>query len=571
MQHHNEEAEDEAWIYNGQEEVPPTVRRVKISEGIRRIPDEAFRLQNIEEVILSPSLQVIGKRAFYRCIKLKSILYQGQEKEDVGIPSTVKVIDDEAFSGCMLLEGIVLNERLVRMQCEAFYQCQSLTAVEIPSTVKVIDERAFDGCRLLEELVLNEGLKQIGKHAFPFCASLTEVDVPSTVKVIDNCAFQNCRRLARLGLNEGLERIGKITFEGCESLTEVNFPSTVKVIDNRAFSNCTGLVRLLLNEGLERIGEIAFRQCDSLSNVRIPQSVNTLATAAFIHCINLISIEFPEECSFSIDFSGCQSLTSLAGPESILFQGLAGPESILFEKGEDRKKFFQSSKLGSLVANEADLIHRLNHRFDNSPLNKLCYYQSYHSYENAMAQLHSLMDEDLLAATNQTDGFGMTSLHILSLSQTPNLDMLLAVMKGEVHADHIILSRDSFGSTPMDYLCLNRMPTSTEVIRTVLRTRFAQLLGLGRSWKSEMLQSIDGALAVDWSSRRREIDDIYMKLANYERQEMIAFLLELRLWKVKIDEVSSEPMLLAVDRQRCRIVSGAAVVIPHVLPFLDSN
>eukprot|EP00980_Cylindrotheca_fusiformis_P023851 scaffold11065_cov115-Cylindrotheca_fusiformis.AAC.3 len=44
-------------------------------------------------------------------------------------------------------------------------------------------------------------------------------------------------------------------------------------------------------------------------------------------------------------------------------------------------------KLGRLVDDEADLNHRLKHRFDNSPLNKLCYYQSYQSSEDAMAQL----------------------------------------------------------------------------------------------------------------------------------------------------------------------------------------
>eukprot|EP00980_Cylindrotheca_fusiformis_P022128 scaffold9014_cov103-Cylindrotheca_fusiformis.AAC.1 len=121
-----------------------------------------------------------------------------------------------------------------------------------------------------------------------------------------------------------------------------------------------------------------------------------------------------------------------------------------------------------------------------------------------MARLRSLMDENPLAATTKVDGFGMTPLHILSLSQTPNVDMLLAVMKGG-QRDHIIFCKDSFGSTPMDYLCLNRLPTSTEVIRRVLEARFAQLLGFHLSLKSEMSQaSIDKALAVDWPSRRRE-------------------------------------------------------------------
>eukprot|EP00980_Cylindrotheca_fusiformis_P018448 scaffold6093_cov58-Cylindrotheca_fusiformis.AAC.2 len=43
-----------------------------------------------------------------------------------------------------------------------------------------------------------------------------------------------------------------------------------------------------------------------------------------------------------------------------------GPISIFFPDEEDREDFFQSSKLASLVDDEDDLIHRLNHRFDNS-------------------------------------------------------------------------------------------------------------------------------------------------------------------------------------------------------------
>eukprot|EP00980_Cylindrotheca_fusiformis_P011260 scaffold2594_cov85-Cylindrotheca_fusiformis.AAC.2 len=125
----------------------------------------------------------------------------------------------------------------------------------------------------------------------------------------------------------------------------------------------------------------------------------------------------------------------------------------------NQEVYFRNSKLGGIVEDEAGLSRKLKHRFDSSsPLNKLCYYQSYHSSEDAMMELlRRLTEDDPLAATNQTDEFGMTPLHILSLSQTPNIDMLLAVMN-EGKADHMIRSRDSFGSTPMDYLCLNRMP-----------------------------------------------------------------------------------------------------------------
>eukprot|EP00980_Cylindrotheca_fusiformis_P031064 scaffold25774_cov127-Cylindrotheca_fusiformis.AAC.1 len=188
-----------------------------------------------------------------------------------------------------------------------------------------------------------------------------------------------------------------------------------------------------------------------------------------------------------------------------------------------------------------------------------------------MQRLRRLMDDDPLAATTQVDKFGMTPLHILSLSQTPNVDMLLAVMN-EGNMDHMVHSRDLFGSTPMDYLCWNRMPTCTEVIRRVLQTRFDYWLGLlDRSLISDPLrQAVDDALAVvDWSARKIEIGKVYSKLVNYyERRMKIRWLVELCLWKIKIAEVSANQQ--TVDRESCRIHSGACVVIPHLLPFLVS-
>eukprot|EP00980_Cylindrotheca_fusiformis_P005692 scaffold1189_cov81-Cylindrotheca_fusiformis.AAC.3 len=610
MQHHEEAEDEEAWIYDGQEEVPPTVRRVKIAENITEIPVEAFqRRQQLEEVIISSSVHVIGKRAFFRCHQLKSILYQGQEKEEIGIPSNVKVIDDWAFHGCRLLEELILNEGLERIGHHAFAQWRSLTEVNFPSTVKVIDDHAFEECILLARLSLNEGLQRIGNGAFNGCQSLTDVDFPSTFKVIGSSAFQACKLLARLVSNEGLERIGENAFFECESLTEVNIPSTVDRIGDFAFSGCKLLEELVLNEGLERIGKgafyrcesltgveipstvnvidvraffgckllgriglnegleeievYAFEECDSLSHVRIPQSVNSIATNAFTYCSRLISIELPEECSFDIDLSGCQSLVNLAGP------------MLTFRWDVHREQLFRRSKLGSLVDNKASLFHRLKHRFDNSPLNKLCYYQSYQSLDGAMVQLRSRMDENPLAATNQTDEFGMTPLHILSLSQTPNLNVLLEVMNAG-RKGHMARCRDSFGCTPVDYLCLNRMPNSNEVVRRLFEESYDQVLGLDQFWKSAVLQTIDETLAADWSSRQSEIGRMVRK---FERKEIIS-LLELCLWKMKIDEAipkkvkigeaTSKKEQILADRQRCRVMSGAAVVVPHVLPFLDN-
>jgi hypothetical protein len=166
-------------------------------------------------------------------------------------------------------------------------------------------------------------------------------------------------------------------------------------------------------------------------------------------------------------------------------------------------------------------------------VHRLCYYQSYYPLMEAMENLRQSMYADP-AAGNKVDAFGITPFHILALSQTPNLSLFQALMK--VCKVDTIRTKDKFGSNPIDYLCMNHIPASAAVLQSLLPTIFAERvgrLGLVR-WKSDMVDAMDEALAVEWPSRRREIRLLYFKLATYERLESVS-LLELALWKVKID------------------------------------
>jgi hypothetical protein len=201
------------------------------------------------------------------------------------------------------------------------------------------------------------------------------------------------------------------------------------------------------------------------------------------------------------------------------------------------------------------------------------------------------MDADPSTGT-KVDSFGMTPFHILALAQTPNLSLFQALLK--VYNVDVIRVRDKFGSTPIDYLCLNHTSDSTMVIESLLQTSiFQRLQWLGRlaRWKSNILTTMDEALAAEGPSRQRKIGLLFFQLATYERLESMS-LLELSLWKVKIKERKSalnqaeqlgeegslkKVRLVGSDlsqeegtaRQSCRINSGAEVVTSNVLPFLD--
>eukprot|EP00980_Cylindrotheca_fusiformis_P015499 scaffold4387_cov81-Cylindrotheca_fusiformis.AAC.1 len=50
--------------------------------------------------------------------------------------------------------------------------------------------------------------------------------------------------------------------------------------------------------------------------------------------------------------------------------------------------FLPDSKLGCVVDGCNGLVRKLKLRFDSSPLNRLCYYQSHCSSEDAMVKIH---------------------------------------------------------------------------------------------------------------------------------------------------------------------------------------
>eukprot|EP00980_Cylindrotheca_fusiformis_P005838 scaffold1228_cov119-Cylindrotheca_fusiformis.AAC.5 len=577
-----EEEDPKYFVYTSetkQDDIPVgTLTHLRIDSSVSSIPAYAFDgREALVHVQVPETLTRIGQGAFEGCSKLMGVQFvcsnaspsletdvsstTNPDLEDglIRFPENAKLqIDDDAFFSCHSLRKVVVCSVSTKVCDTAFANCQGLVSVELPEGLQVI-EPAFFLCGSLTTVKIPSSVIKICKNAFTGCHSLTMFDLPYGLVEIGVRSFQQCQSIETLHIPDTVSKIGERAFTLCSGLKFIKLPrSSLERIEESTFSGCRMLEYIMIPSTVSFIGWGAFHGCRSLTHIRIPPSVDCMMDWAFENCCNLMSMELPENLMIGINQAdriggqsfSCSSLVNFAIPR-LTEASLGG--------------YLRNSKIGSVVDSDADLDHKLKHRFDKAPLNKLCYYQSYYSSDDSMLRLHSLMEDDPLAAVAQMDEFGMTPLHVLSLSQTPNLNMLLAVMKG-CHLDHVIHCKDSFGSTPMDYLCLNRAPTSTQVIRSVLNSRFSYLLSLNQSWSSELLQAVDEALAVERSSRRRGIVAIYLKLAKYERQEVLAFV-ELYLWKMKIEEVITNEQ--TADRQTCRITSGASIVIPYVLPFLD--
>jgi hypothetical protein len=413
--------------------------------------------------------------------------------------------------------------------------------------LEIIEGRMFHTCTSLTHIDIPPKVTKIGEEAFQYCEGLKHLQIPSSVVKIGVSAFAFCKQLTSVQLSGNLNNIENGTFYDCSSLTHARIPSSVTRIESGAFANCTRLISLELPEGLETIRTISL-------NV---DSDRRFSPSSIYCCKSLVNLVIPSDQDFRH------------------FDGFDGDESM------------QGLKLRHVVRNFDDLVSKLQHRFKILPVHRLCYYQSYYPVMEAMENLRQSMDADPAAGT-KVDAFGMTPFHIMALSETPNLSLFQALMK--VYKVDIIHTKDKFGSTPIDYLCMNQTLGSAMVVRSLLSTIFAERvrwLGLVR-WKSDMVDAMDEALATEFSSRRSAIGMLCFKLATYEMLESVS-LLELALWRVKVDSCKAtydtdnerdgessfkrprldKGHLDGVDRQSCRINSGADVVISNVLLFLD--
>lgn len=146
------------------------IQHIIIEDGITSISDRAFEdYPNIKSISIPDTVTNIGYRAF--ALDSENFRNQGDGIiEKVVIPSSVKIIGDEAFMNHKLNGGILFGKGLIK-----------------------IGESAFEDCSINQKkVVLPEGLKTIGREAFKDAfipEKASQLVVPSTVTFIGNGAL----------------------------------------------------------------------------------------------------------------------------------------------------------------------------------------------------------------------------------------------------------------------------------------------------------------------------------------------------------------------------------------------
>jgi hypothetical protein len=143
-----------------------------------------------------------------------------------------------AFGWCMSLISIVIPNSVTTIDA-AFYDCRSLASIVIPQSVTTISSSAFSGCDVLEQIIVELGnpvydsrdncnaiIKTQSNELIQGCKSTV---IPNTVTAIGNDAFKSVSELTSINIPNSVISIGDNAFALCSDLTgDLTIPNSVR-------------------------------------------------------------------------------------------------------------------------------------------------------------------------------------------------------------------------------------------------------------------------------------------------------------------------------------------------------
>ena len=230
-----------------------------IPDNVTHIWENAFYKTNISSLILASEVEVIDKWAFGSCSSLAKTLT---------LPTTLRYIGDNTFSGCGLSGHLLLPNSLEFIGTRAFINAGTFDGgLTIPEKISVLYEgtfwsrfngplnlsnvkklaaNAFYSSNFTGELIVPEGVAEIPLQCF-YNGRFSSVVLPSTLKTIGKDAFFQQSRLIYINFPEGVISIGEGAFSGCRNLTRLELPSTLQTIQSNAFSSCSNISSIICN------------------------------------------------------------------------------------------------------------------------------------------------------------------------------------------------------------------------------------------------------------------------------------------------------------------------------------
>ena len=157
---------------------------------------------------------------------------------------------------------------------EAFKNAEIIT-VTIPDSVTSIGDQAFSGCRSLTSITIPDSVTSIGDFVFSCCSALTSVIIPDSVSSMGYDVFCNC------------EKLQYNVYGNTKYLGNADNPYHALItVESKKLSAYE------IHSKTKVICDSAFKGCERLTSITIPDSVVFIGDYTFFECKSLTRITF---------------------------------------------------------------------------------------------------------------------------------------------------------------------------------------------------------------------------------------------------------------------------------------
>lgn len=256
---------------------------------------------NLESVTIGKSVKTIGASAFYGCINITDVYYEGSEAEwkAINIGSNNNAIlgakitfaggeeHAHSYKSSVTTAATCTQSGLLTCKCD----CGHTYTETIPAKGHAFNDNVCSACSLKEFDFTNDGtnakitayngiggevvipetiegykVNAIADNAFENKTAITSITLPASVKDIGSCAFYktgyyntssnwengvlyigtflieaNDKVKGAYTVKEGTTVIADFAFASRNEVTSINLPATLEVVGDSAFAGCTAI------------------------------------------------------------------------------------------------------------------------------------------------------------------------------------------------------------------------------------------------------------------------------------------------------------------------------------------
>ena len=270
------------------------LQKIRVSEGVRRIGDNALRYcTSLRSISLPASLEDIGDFAFGNCEALREVEFKSYPKFGGNVFSR-----DSRLPAEIALMGAVRSRDITRPLGIGMLRDEIKLANDTPKYIPW-----FSNSGVVKLAIENDCFR--------------DIDIGLLDKLIDYSLKKYRNDLAVPFLNLKSRKFG-FTSEDLDKIfefketdggyiltkynrflheTEITTPSEyngqpIVEIGSGAFVNSCSLQKVAVSEGVRSIGADAFSGCKALRSVILPSSLKVIGSAAFCECKALCEVEF---------------------------------------------------------------------------------------------------------------------------------------------------------------------------------------------------------------------------------------------------------------------------------------